>query len=57
MTGSTMFPASRLQQDMASGMTYINVITCAVSMVGLAFIPLVEHHSMPALIGEETDST
>ena len=56
MTGLTMFSASRLQQDKASGATYIDVVTCTVSWVCLAFTPLVADHSMPALLGEGTDS-
>ena len=56
VAGSTMFSAS-LFQDAVSGTTYINMVTCSMSLVGLRLTPLAVAHSMPALLGEEeTDS-
>ena len=52
VVGSAMF-SDRLVQDMISGSTYIDVITCSMSLVGLGVTPLVGDHSMPTFLGEE----
>ena len=51
-----MFSA-RLFQDANSGTTYIDMVTCSMSLVGLGVTPLVGDCSMPALLGgKDTDS-
>ena len=52
VVGSVMFSA-RLVQDMISGSTYIDMMTCSMSLVGLGVTPSVGDHSMPTLLGEE----
>ena len=52
IVGSTMFSA-RLIQDTVSGSTYIDMMTCSVSLVGLGVTPSVDDCSMPTLLGEE----
>ena len=52
VVGSAMFSA-RLVQDMISGSTYIDVMTCSMSLVGLGVTPLAGDCSMPTLLGEE----
>ena len=52
IVGSTMF-STRLIQDTVSGSTYINMLTCSMSLVGLGVTPSVGDCSMPALLGEE----
>ena len=56
VAGSSML-STRLIQDMISGSTYINVMTCSMSLMGLGVTPSVGDCSMPTLMGEEdTDS-
>ena len=52
VAGSTMFSA-RLFHDVVSGTTYINMVTCSITLVGLGYTPSVVYHSMPTLLGEE----
>ena len=52
IVGPIMFSA-KLFQDTVSGSTYINMMTCSMSLMGLGVTPLVGDHSMPALLGEE----
>ena len=52
VVGPAMFSA-RLVQDTISGSTYINVMTCSMSLVGLGVTPLAGDHSMPTLLEEE----
>ena len=47
MVVSMMF-SSWLLQDSMSGATYINMVTCSMSLVGMGFTPLVVDHSMPS---------
>ena len=49
---STMFSAQFLQ-DSLSGATYIDMMTCSMSLVVLRVTSLVDHHPMPTLLGEE----
>ena len=57
VVGSAMFFA-RPVQDMISSSTYINVMTCSMSLVGLGVTPSAGDCSMPTLLGEEdTDLT
>ena len=56
MMVSMMFSA-QLLQDSVSGATYIDMVICSLSLVGLVVTPSVFDHSMPALQGEvDTDS-
>ena len=52
MVGSTMF-STQLFQDSVLGATYIDMVTCSMSLVDMGFTPLAVDHSMPALLGEE----
>ena len=52
VAGSTMLSA-RLFQYVVSDYTYIDMVTCLMSLVGLGFTSLAVDHSMPALLGEE----
>ena len=52
VVGSIMF-FTRLFLDVASGATYINMMTWTVSLVGLGVTPLAVDHCTPTLLGEE----
>ena len=52
MVGSTMLSA-QLFQDSMSGATYIDVVTCSMSLVGLGSTPLAVDCCMPTLLGED----
>ena len=52
VVGSTMFSVW-LFQDVVSGTTYIDMMTCLMSLVGFRVTPSVVDCSMPALLGEE----
>ena len=56
VVGSTMFSA-RLVQDVISGSTYIDIMTCSMNLVGLGVTPPVGDHSMPTLLGEENTNS
>ena len=49
---STMFSA-QFCQDSLSGATYIDMMTCSMSPVGLGVTPLAGDCPMPTLLGEE----
>ena len=51
MMGSTMFSA-QLLQDVVSGATYTNMVTCCMSLVGLGVMSMVVECFMPTLLGE-----
>ena len=56
MVGSTMF-STQLLQDSMSGATYINMVTCSMSLVGLGVTLSAVDCFMPTLLGgEDTDS-
>ena len=52
MVGSIMFSAWPFQDSM-SGATYINMVTCSMSLVGLRSTPLAVDHSMPTLLDSD----
>ena len=52
MVESTMLSA-QLFQDSMLGATYINMVTCSMSLVDLGVTPSVVVCSMPALLGKE----
>ena len=56
-TAMAMMISTWLCQDMTSGITYVDMVTCSMSLVGLGATPAAVEHAMPALEGwEDTDS-
>ena len=54
MVGSSML-SMQLFWDVTSGAMCIDMMMCSMNLVGMALIPMVDDHPIPALL-EETDS-